>query len=368
MVNILYYYADDGSNMYAWQHLHIIDELAHHNVSVEIFNPLKYESYEQANEHLLIHLRKNRYDLFMNSCKSERLFVETLVEIKKLSIPTLLFCPDNLHAPHQHKKIMPYFDLVWLTSLETEKMIQGWGATTIFLPYAANPHRFHPVRTNQQISKVCFIGTPYGTRTIKINELTAQNIPVDAFFGKTEGVQNASSSFLQGGGFSYSALVESLTFPIGRKVLLGRILAAFNKCELDVHAEAFRHYPSLSFDDMMRVYSEYALSLNVTELRNTYLLSTPVHKLHLRSFEIPMCGGVQFTTFIPELGQYFKEDKEIVFYRCKEEYIDKAKFYLRKDNQTTVERIKQAARLRAESEHTWWHRFERIFERLGITL
>lgn len=367
MIKIIYYYADDGSNMYAWQHFHIIEELAHHNVSVEIFNPLDYETYEEANERLLLHLRANRYSLFMNSCKSERLFVETLKEIKKMSLPTLLFCPDNLHIPHLHKKIIPYFDLVWLTSWETEKMIQGWGGTTLFLPYASNPIRFHPTKVDKHIHKVGFIGTPYGTRTVKINELTKQDVPVDVYYGKKGGANVGNRAKAGNKGISYSTLFNDLFFPIGRKVLAGRLLAQFNKCVLNTEANSFTHYPSLSFDDMIKAYSEYALSLNVLELRNTYLLKEPVYKIHLRSFEIPMCGGAQFTSYNPELAEYFTEDKEIIFYRDKEEYIDKARFYLQENKQDVVDKIKEAARQRAENEHTWWNRFQIIFDRLGIS-
>lgn len=83
---------------------------------------------------------------------------------------------------------------------------------------------------------------------------------------------------------------------------------------------------------MIKAYSNYALALNVTELRNTYLLKNPIYKLHLRTFEIPMCGGIEFTTYNDELASYFEEGKEIVFYKSKEEMIDKVRFYLSEKN------------------------------------
>ena len=41
--------------------------------------------------------------------------------------------------------------------------------------------------------------------------------------------------------------------------------------------------------------------------------------------------------------------------------IDKAKFYLDKKNERLVSSMKNAARLRAEKEHTWTRRFNVVF-------
>ena len=95
---------------------------------------------------------------------------------------------------------------------------------------------------------------------------------------------------------------------------------------------------------------------------DTYLLRTPVHKIHLRTFEIPMCGGLQFAPYLDELAGYFEDGKEIVLYRTKEEYIDKAKFYLRSNKGSERRIMKINARKRAEQEHTWTNRFNNVFK------
>jgi len=62
----------------------------------------------------------------------------------------------------------------------------------------------------------------------------------------------------------------------------------------------------------------------------------------------------------------FEAGKEIVLYRTKEEYIDKAQFYLQSNMFHTRQRMKQAARQRAESEHTWINRFHAVFAELCL--
>lgn len=369
-MRILYYFADNKTYMSIWQYEHIVDELRHHNVRIDIFNPLDYSDYDMANQVLLKKLQSfEKYDLFMNCCPSWQLYKTTICEISRLSIPTLLICFDNLHAAYIHKEIMPYFDLVWLTSWENEATIKKWGVNTLFMPYAANPYKF-VANIKNDIERVCFIGTPYGTRTVKINKLTENDIPVDVYYGsknleeQTNSKKSHKKSFWDS--INIGTLYNHINNNIGRKIIYSRFLAIFNETRLNTSNASYRRGYSLPFDDMVQSYSDYALSLNVLELRNTYLLRSPVYKLHLRTFEIPMCGGIEFTTYNDELSNYFEEDKEIVFYHSEEEYIDKARFYLKPENYAIRERIKRAARKRAEQEHTWWCRFEKIFQTLNL--
>jgi hypothetical protein len=48
-----------------------------------------------------------------------------------------------------------------------------------------------------------------------------------------------------------------------------------------------------------------------------------------------------------------KTKEKLFLYNSNEELISKSKFYLDPKNETLVKRMKQAARKRAESDHTW---------------
>lgn len=361
-MNILYYCADSGSLMRDWQRVHIFNELDFHNIHFDIFNPFKFNSLDEANECLLDTLKNNKkYDLFLNCRFSNELYPSTMCEIQKLPIPSVLICFDNLQASYLHKKIMPYFDIVWLTSRENEMALTKEGINTLFLPYAANPVAFKP-NVSEDLLRVCFIGTPYGTRISKINKLLINNIPCDIYYGNN----NVNTSPVKVPTTSFYDLYENVKTPIGRKLIYSRLLAINKRQSLNNNHPCLTHRPSLDFEQMVKAYSDYALDLNITELRNTYLLKHPVYKLHLRSFEIPMCGGIEFTTYNEELASYFEADKEIVFYNSEEEYIEKARFYLNPKNRTIRNGIRVAARRRAENEHTWWNRFSVLFDRLGL--
>lgn len=360
-MKVLYYFLDLPTNMFQWQKYHIIDELATHNIFIDIFSPLKYANIGQANEMLLEAI--NGYDMFMTCLNETYLYLDTLQEIKKRGIPTLLFCPDNLTAPFNHKKIAPFFDLVWLTSIETEYLFKRWGAKTIFLPYAANPDFLIPMPAEDEILRVGFIGTPHGSRIDRINKLLNGGIPVT--------VHAAQSSFnnriLKASTVEYLKKSFSwLRYSIGRQLLIAAIRDKLGHRKIVDVKHCLEMSNPVALENLAEVNGRYALVLSFTEADSTGVLKNPVPIVNLRNFEIPMSGGIQFTRYSEELSKYFEEDKEIVFFRSIEECIEKARFYLRDDVKNTRNQIRINARRRAVSEHTWCCRFREVFNRWGM--
>jgi len=372
-MKILYYYIDAKAHVSSWPKIHYIDELERAGHVISIFDPYSFSCIDKANEELLALLKENKekYDLFINPYGFELLYVETIKQIKTYGIPTLLICCDNLHAPYLHRKIAPFFDLVWLTSFETMPMFRKWGCNCIFLPYAANPHTFQP-KFSQEINVVGFVGTPYGTRVNKINELLDNHIPCALYSDELLSKMNVVSGKKESKKSRYKIKIEKedfnlMKFPIGRRILWSKVLIKkYPKVELLKESEYLKINPSITFDQMNQLYSNFSMSLGITEVWNTYILKSPVHKMHLRTFEIPMCGGLQFIPYVEELAGYFEDEKEIVMYKSKDEYLEKAKFYLQDAQYSLRMQIKQAARKRAEAEHTWINRFNVAFKKLNL--
>lgn len=366
-MKILYFYPEHrGDFMFQWQRIHFIDELSRSGTNIEILNPLDYDSLEQAHEELLKILKNNEYDLFFMSAS---LYVskDVLASIKELGIPTLCFRPDNLLIPYIDKDIASSFDLVWLTTMETEDLYKKWGANYFFAPYAANPHTFVPQDGNL-IKKVGFIGTPYGSRSNMINSLVKAGINIDVYCRNNPSLK--SEKFIpkyQGPIMSsWEVLLNNISYKEGRTVLWANLLNRLQKHELLEHESCINLLPKVSFENMNSIYSNYALSLSSTSARNTDILKNPVNVINLRAFEIPMAGGLQFCRYCKELADYFEDGKEIVFYRSQEEMVDKATYYTTKASNSEIMSMKMAARARAERDHTWTNRFEKAFDLLGI--
>ncbi len=366
-MKVFYYFRELDTPMYRWQHTQIFDELERYDIIIVPFNPLIYHSKEEANNMALKELKNGKYDLFMTCMESECFYDETLKEIQRIGLPKVLFCPDNLEVPFIYKDIVKYFDVVWLTSHETLYLFKRWDAKKIvFQTYAANPFLYRPTWGNT-IKTVGFIGSPYGSRTNKLNILLNGGVDCSVYSNLLFDGYNSSV----GGKYQMDILdvskkaIRYLKFPIGRKVLYSTIKNKFTKSSrLNYESKCFHKYRSVSNNEMNHLYSDMALSLNITELRDTFCLEKPIHKIHLRAFEIPMAGGLQLASYTDELASYFEEGKEIVLYNSAEEMVDKANYYLNKCSDNILLEMKMAARKRAEREHTWKCRFEKVINAL----
>lgn len=372
-MRIFYYFLEYPTPMYQWQRLGPIGELESAGHEVITFNPAPYPTLAEATEAALEALGDaGPIDLFMTCDDQDTIHTSVIEAASARGIPTVLICWDNIELPYKQRRIAPLFDLVWLTSAETAYLFERWGCRqTLFMPYAANPLVYTPRRGEQPIRRVGFIGSPYGSRTNKLNALTAGDIPVSVYSNAL-----VSKGYNQSFGTGrkkfdpLDILVKAsryMRFPIGRRVFAAAILNKLKPgARLDTASPLLEGHASVEFDEMCRLYSAHTLSLNISELRDTYVLRHPIHKLHLRTFEIPMCGGLQFTSRTSELLTYFDEGTEIITYSSDEEMVDKARYWLSPERDSTVARMKEAARTRAAACHTWTARFDRIFAALGL--
>jgi spore maturation protein CgeB len=86
--------------------------------------------------------------------------------------------------------------------------------------------------------------------------------------------------------------------------------------------------------------------------------------VRLRDFEAPMCGACYLTGYSDEIEEFYEVGKEIETYRTEDELIDKTGHYLR--NAASAERLRNAGLRRARRDHTWRHRFEKLFREIGL--
>lgn len=369
-MKILYFFPEKESIMCRWQRTHFIGELAHNNCLIEIFNPLFYENVEEANEKLIEKIRLSNVDLFFtNLCNEKWIFIDTLCEIKKRGIPTLSYRGDNLAMPFNDKILGRYFDLVWLTAKDTEYLYKKWKVNTVFAPYAANPYTYKYYRDSDLIRKCCFIGTPYGSRSIMINSMTSNSLNVDVFYGgqpSNSSTQKINSSFEILFNDDKRIMLDRLRYREGRKIIKGSVFNRIVGKRAIEESPYLERFPSVPPEDTSKFYSKYCLSIASTSTNSTDVLRNPLKIINLRNFEIPMSGGIEICKYNAELAEYFEDGKEIILYQNNEELIDKVRYFTQKASDTEIRRIKEAARKRAENDHTWMNRFKVSFDKLGL--
>ena len=102
------------------------------------------------------------------------------------------------------------------------------------------------------------------------------------------------------------------------------------------------------------------------ELASTFVNKPPLLFIRFREFEAAMCGTAHVVHKCAELEEYFEPDKEMIYHEGFEELIDKGRFYLDPARDSTVQKIRENARARSLAEHTWTHRFQKMFDSLEV--
>ena len=77
-----------------------------------------------------------------------------------------------------------------------------------------------------------------------------------------------------------------------------------------------------------------------------------------------MAGGFYLVQEAPDHSQYYNLGIEIVTWSEPGDFIEKALFYSR--NPQVAEKVREAGQKRALGEHTWQHRFDRLFDHVRL--
>ena len=92
--------------------------------------------------------------------------------------------------------------------------------------------------------------------------------------------------------------------------------------------QAFHHVVLL--DHEWESYNRYLCSCKIPI---TFLSSLNHDTYTTRCFEIPAAGAFLFCPYTDDLASLFQENKEIVFYRNKKDFVEKVEYYLRHDEE-----------------------------------
>jgi spore maturation protein CgeB len=134
----------------------------------------------------------------------------------------------------------------------------------------------------------------------------------------------------------------------------------------------------LSHDEMVRVFSTSRINLNPSNssLPPNTILHRAVRLLRRRpaepprppqikgrNFEVPGCGGFLLTEAVPHLERYFELGKEVAVYEGTDDLVEQVGYWLAHDDERAA--VAEAGYRRVLAEHTYDHRFEEIFRRVG---
>jgi spore maturation protein CgeB len=304
-------------------------------------------------------------DLFFSYLLKQLVYPEAIREIGRLGIPTVNYWCNGAHQFYLVDEISPAFDYCVATEREALPQYKAVGAKPIYLQMAANPRLYRPHDVPREYD-VTFVGQRYADRPTYVLHLLKNDIDVrvwgpgwtpDRTFGE-----------------------KRLGMGVSWRYLLRHPRASFYKLLSETRKASRRHWdyppwderrlaraagPSLPYEELVRMYSRSRISLGFSTCGDArYTDKDKIRQIHLRDFEAPMSGAFYFVEYQEELRDFYEIGQEIVCYTSREDLLDKVRYYLARPAE--AERIRQAGYRRAQADHTWARRFERLFDEMGL--
>ncbi len=93
-------------------------------------------------------------------------------------------------------------------------------------------------------------------------------------------------------------------------------------------------------------------------------VSADLLQIKSRTFEQGLSGTLMICRQSPNLERYYEPGREFVPFDDLDDCVEKVTFYLRHDSERA--RIARAYHDRTRAEHMWTHRFQKMFDDIGL--
>jgi spore maturation protein CgeB len=285
--------------------------------------------------------RERPIDLFFSYFYSAICTADTIRAIRALGIPTVNWYCNGSYQLHLVADIAPAYDYCLVPERWRLPDYRRLGANPIYFQEAANPTRYHPYDVPCEYD-VTFVGQRYGDRPELLAHLAQHGVRAHVW------------------GPGWLEADEARRGPLER----ARGWLGARWPELRAPEPALVAGPPLGDDELVAMYSRSRISLGFSSCGETHRGGERILQVRLRDFEAPMSGAFYLVEAMDELAEFFEPDKEVVFYRDRHELVDKVRYYLA--HPAERETIRRAGMRRALAEHTWQHRFAKLFTSLGL--
>jgi spore maturation protein CgeB len=303
---------------------------------------------ELLNQITRAHCRKP-IDLFFSYFYSSCITAKTISTIKAMGIKTMNWYCNASYQLNLVSDIAPFYDYCLVPEKFRLNDYKKLGACPIYFQEAANPNFYKPYDLKKEFD-VTFIGAKYADRVEIVKFLIDNGINVMCWGPRWK---NRKNNYIKSILSNSKATVKKYAKKYLLRKPINNIIDIPNKNAGD----------PLSDTEMVRTFSRSKICLGFSAVGMTNLEKDRIVQIRLRDFEVPMSGGFYMVEYMPELGEYFTYDKEIVGYKNKEDLLKKCLYYLQHEDER--EAIRLAGYKRAITEHTWQRRFSELFKMLN---
>jgi spore maturation protein CgeB len=229
------------------------------------------------------------------------------------------FCDDQWRFQPFSRHYAPALDWVITTDREAPAKYAKLGLSRVLLlQWACNHFAFGP-RDHAKDLDAVFVGQPHGDRRAVLRHLTRHGIAAQAY------------------GYGW---------PAGR-VTHEQMLDLFGRAKVVLNlSNASRPHPL-----QVRAFVDALLHPRRSQIKG-------------RNFEVPGCRAAMVTDYVPGLEHYFTLDEEVVCFRSRAELAERCRELVA--SAALRERIAAAGYRRVLGEHTYVHRFNELFQAMGL--
>jgi spore maturation protein CgeB len=373
-MNILYvalkYDYGQPERGYSFEHFNFYTSLQ--NMGYDIFyfdfmTMVQEHGRDWMNRYLLEVVQAEKPNLMFTVLALEDQLDPTVVRAISESTDTITlnwFCDDHYRFDNYSRHWAPCFN--WVVTTD-ESALPKYGQigyhNVIKSQWACNHHLYQKLDLPLKYD-VTFVGQPHGNRRAIVQSLRNAGIQVRVWGHGWESGRLSQEKMIHV--FNQSRINMNLanaSCPIPpRKALEVKVARRCISRSLK-----FVPYGSQLKTTGKRWISKVRQSTSIAKTHdelNVAILQHP-QQIKGRNFEVPGCGGFLLTERLENLGEYYEIGNEVVCFEDLDDLIEKARYYLRNDDERV--KIGNAGYRRTLSEHTYAHRFNEIFQQLGLS-
>ena len=288
-----------------------LTQLGYAVTQFESFDRTPYSDFADMNRKLLETIQRVQPDMVFCVLMGYEIWTETLDRIRRPSGPLLLnWGTDDSWKYEQYARfVAPHFDCYATTYPEAQEKARNDGLRNFALTQwaASDAALAPPLPASQCRYRVSFIGSAYGNRRRRIEDLRRRGIEVDCFgYGWPNGP------------------VPSAEIPR----IMRESVVSLNFGDSGTHLRGLRPYRS--------------------------------RQIKARVFEVPGAGGFLLTEGAEHLTDYYRAGEEIETFDSCEEMAERLRYYL--DRPDARDRIARAGHERTRREHSYSRRFVALLE------
>lgn len=307
----------------------------------------------EMNHRLMEVVRAEKPDLMFTVVWGDHLDPETVRRISEETQTVTLnwYCDDHWQFDHLSRHWTPRFNWVVTTAQRAlEKYAQLGYENVIKSQWGCNPSCYRKLDLPLKYD-VTFVGLPHGIRRGAIQSLRDAGIDVQVW----------------GKGWGHGRISQQQMIEVFNQ---SRINLNFSEASSD--GQRVGRIGRFAYQYVQRPLNRLPGGWRLSAMGRSVAakLGKPAEPTHVprqikgRNFEVPGCGGLLLTGNADNLSDYYHVGKELLTFEGVGDLIEKIRHGL--DHEDERAAIARAGYQRTMSEHTYAHRFNEIFRRIGL--